>query len=66
MHYNCIWIFFRTLSTGQRGVVYEVNGDLVAVILDDSEEKGNEVNKEKKDPEQPAKPPVYWIQGMFV
>lgn len=41
-----------------------MNGDRVAVILDIS--GGNKVNEGEKDEkvaEQPAKPPVYWIDG---
>lgn len=51
----------RALSKGQRGEVYEVNGDRAAVILDIGEVKVNDVSKEDKEPEQPEKPPVYWI-----
>ncbi|XP_074273858.1 uncharacterized protein LOC141597328 isoform X2 [Silene latifolia] len=43
----------RQIPTGQRGEVYEVEKDRVAVILD----------KEEKDAsvEQDTKPPIYWI-----
>ncbi|KAK9691413.1 hypothetical protein RND81_09G195400 [Saponaria officinalis] len=43
----------REIPTGQRGEVYEVEKDRVAVILD----------KEEKDAssEKDAKPPIYWI-----
>lgn len=51
----------RALSKGQRGEVYEVNGDRAAVILDIGEDKVNDAGKEDKKPEQPEKPPVYWI-----
>ncbi|KAL5554245.1 hypothetical protein UlMin_041646 [Ulmus minor] len=51
----------RALSKGQRGEVYEVNGDQVAVVFYPNENKANEVNKEGKEPEQPAQPPIYWI-----
>lgn len=54
---------FRALSKGQRGEVYEVNGDRAAVILDIGEVKVNDVSKEDKEPEQPEKPPVYWLDG---
>lgn len=53
------------MSNGQRGVVYEVNGDRVAVILDINDNKENEVKKGEKESEQPAQPPVYWIPGTF-
>ncbi|KAF3449595.1 hypothetical protein FNV43_RR10324 [Rhamnella rubrinervis] len=51
----------RALSKGQRGEVYEVNGDRVAVVLDISETKVDGVKKEEKELEPPAQPPVYWI-----
>lgn len=54
---------FRALSKGQRGEVYEVNGDRAAIILDIGEDKVNDAGKEDKKPEQPEKPPVYWIHG---
>ncbi|VFQ69550.1 unnamed protein product [Cuscuta campestris] len=49
----------RTLASGQRGEVYELNGDQVAVILDNKmdEEKGE---KPMAMPEV-AKPSIYWI-----
>ncbi|KAL2938953.1 Protein MSP1 [Bienertia sinuspersici] len=43
----------REISTGQRGEVYEVEKDRVAVILDKGEKDGST--------EQDAKPPIYWI-----
>ncbi|BBG94688.1 P-loop containing nucleoside triphosphate hydrolases superfamily protein [Prunus dulcis] len=51
----------RPLPKGQRGEVYEVSGDRVAVLLDVKEKTGSEVDKEEKEGEQPANPPVYWI-----
>ncbi|THU61269.1 hypothetical protein C4D60_Mb07t21520 [Musa balbisiana] len=58
----------RSLSTGQRGEVYEVNGDQVAVILDNTgnkvEEGNSETTKEQNSEttkEQDAKPSIYWI-----
>ncbi|TXG56898.1 hypothetical protein EZV62_018211 [Acer yangbiense] len=52
----------RPLSSGQRGEVYEVNGDRVAVILDIvGDSKVNEGEKDDKVTEQLARPPVYWI-----
>ncbi|XP_050129586.1 uncharacterized protein LOC126606264 isoform X2 [Malus sylvestris] len=53
----------RPLPKGQRGEVYEVSGDRVAVILDVKQKAGTEVDKEEKDAEQPADPPVYWIHA---
>ncbi|XP_038983219.1 uncharacterized protein LOC120111017 isoform X2 [Phoenix dactylifera] len=51
----------RTLSNGQRGEVYEVNGDQVAVILDRMGNKMEEENKAESINEQDAKPSIYWI-----
>lgn len=53
----------RALSSGQRGEVYEVNGDRAAVILDISADNKGEGEKDDKVAEQPARPPVYWIDG---
>ncbi|KAG6775543.1 hypothetical protein POTOM_019019 [Populus tomentosa] len=55
---------FRPLSSGQRGEVYEMNGDQVAVILDiGNDNKSNEGEKDEKLQEQPAKAPVCWIDA---
>uniref|UniRef100_A0A803MNY4 AAA+ ATPase domain-containing protein n=1 Tax=Chenopodium quinoa TaxID=63459 RepID=A0A803MNY4_CHEQI len=43
----------REIPTGQRGEVYEVEKDRVAVILDRGEKDGSA--------EEDAKPPIYWI-----
>ncbi|OMP05199.1 hypothetical protein COLO4_08994 [Corchorus olitorius] len=52
----------RHLSSGQRGVVYEVNGDSVAVILDSSSDaKAEEEQKDEKSTEHSANPPVCWL-----
>ncbi|XP_048233684.1 uncharacterized protein LOC8286329 isoform X2 [Ricinus communis] len=51
----------RPLSSGQRGEIYEVNGDRVAVILDITSDKKENGEKDDKLKEQSAKPPVYWI-----
>ncbi|XP_058096599.1 uncharacterized protein LOC131242160 isoform X2 [Magnolia sinica] len=47
----------RPLSGGQRGEVYEVNGDQVAVILDSCTNKA----KDEKVTEQAGEPSIYWI-----
>ncbi|XP_022147527.1 uncharacterized protein LOC111016414 isoform X2 [Momordica charantia] len=52
----------RPLSNGQRGEVYEVDGDRVAVILDVNDVKQDGDNEEKSS-ESPPKPPVYWIHA---
>ncbi|CAJ2679628.1 peroxisomal ATPase pex6-like isoform X2 [Trifolium pratense] len=48
------------LNNGQRGEVYEVNGDRVAVILDINEEKANDSEVENLNNDR-KKPSVYWI-----
>lgn len=58
-----VWNVCRPLSNGQRGEVYEVNGDRVAVILDICEKNSNE--EEEKLKEEPSKPSIYWIDGIF-
>ncbi|KAL2591693.1 hypothetical protein AAZV13_12G025100 [Glycine max] len=50
----------RPLTKGQRGEVYEVNGDRVAVILDINEDRVNEGEVENLN-EDHTKPPIYWI-----
>jgi len=59
-----MWIYCRPLTNGQRGEVYEVNGDRVAVILDINEDKVNEGEVENFNDDH-AKPPVFWIHGKF-
>ncbi|RXH75834.1 hypothetical protein DVH24_042621 [Malus domestica] len=49
----------KPLPKGQRGEVYEVSGDRVAVLLDAKQMTGTEVDREEKDAEQRAHPPVY-------
>ncbi|XP_010261095.1 PREDICTED: uncharacterized protein LOC104600003 isoform X2 [Nelumbo nucifera] len=49
----------RSLSNGQRGEVFEVNGDRVAVILDNCEKTAEEKNE--KTAEQNDNPSIYWI-----
>ena len=61
IYYNC-----RTLSNGQRGEVYEINGDQVAVIFDPPEEVVADGNKDEADKVQNAKPAVYWVDSMLL
>ena len=61
IYYNC-----RTLSNGQRGEVYEINGDQVAVIFDPPEEVVADSNKDEADKVQNAKPAVYWVDSMLL
>ncbi|KAJ8548889.1 hypothetical protein K7X08_029870 [Anisodus acutangulus] len=51
----------RSMSNGQRGEIYEVNGDQVAVIFDVSEKQTVEEEKDKKPKAQDVKPSIYWI-----
>ncbi|XP_020866694.1 uncharacterized protein LOC9327621 isoform X2 [Arabidopsis lyrata subsp. lyrata] len=50
----------RPLSTGQRGEVYEVSGNRVAVIFDYGNDKTTE-GSEKKPAEQPQMLPIHWV-----
>lgn len=63
-NFNQMWIYCRPLTKGQRGEVYEVNGDRVAVILDINEDRVNEGEVENLN-EDHTKPPIYWIHGKF-
>ncbi|KAL7001520.1 hypothetical protein U1Q18_002672 [Sarracenia purpurea var. burkii] len=51
----------RPLSSGQRGEVYEVNEDRIAVILDINENRADEGEKAEKSSDEAIKPSVYWI-----
>ncbi|XP_047075693.1 uncharacterized protein LOC124685396 isoform X2 [Lolium rigidum] len=54
----------RTLSNGQRGEIYEINGDQVAVIFDPPDEKLADSTKDKANEdaeEEDAKSSVYWV-----
>ncbi|XP_059279244.1 uncharacterized protein LOC132033304 isoform X2 [Lycium ferocissimum] len=51
----------RSMSSGQRGEIYEVNGDQVAVIFDVSEKQTTEEEKDEKPKAQDVKPSIYWI-----
>jgi hypothetical protein len=54
--------YYRTLSNGQRGEVYETNGDQVAVIFEPPAQKlhdGDETSKE----EDANSPSIYWVDG---
>ncbi|KAJ9549341.1 hypothetical protein OSB04_021884 [Centaurea solstitialis] len=55
----------RPLATGQRGEIYEINGERVAVILDSTEDKAEDVKDDEKL-EQSAKPSIYWIHAKHV
>ncbi|XP_073297057.1 uncharacterized protein [Primulina huaijiensis] len=51
----------RTLCSGQRGEVYEVNGDDVAVVFDTFGHSTKEVQQDEKGSEPAAQPSVCWI-----
>jgi hypothetical protein len=53
----------RTLSNGQRGEVYEINGDQVAVIFDPPE-KSHDGDEDIASTEETAKPTIYWVDCM--
>ncbi|KQK01924.1 uncharacterized protein LOC100831043 isoform X2 [Brachypodium distachyon] len=55
----------RTLSTGQRGEVYEINGDQVAVIFDPPTEKLHDGDKDETS-EENATPSVYWVDAQDI
>ncbi|TVU11987.1 hypothetical protein EJB05_45601 [Eragrostis curvula] len=57
--YTCI--SGRTLLNGQRGEIYEINGDQVAVIFDPPEEKLADGKNDEANEEQHTKPAVYWV-----
>ncbi|EOA38842.1 hypothetical protein CARUB_v10011191mg [Capsella rubella] len=50
----------RPLSSGQRGEVYEVSGNRVAVIFDCGDDKTTEGN-EKNSAEKPQMLPIHWV-----
>ncbi|XP_023004444.1 uncharacterized protein LOC111497752 isoform X1 [Cucurbita maxima] len=52
----------RPLSNGQRGEVYEVDGDRVAVILDMHDVKPDG-DKDETSSKSASKPPIYWIHA---
>ncbi|KAF3530202.1 hypothetical protein DY000_02042333 [Brassica cretica] len=50
----------RPLTTGQRGEIFEVNGNRVAVVFDNEGDTSSE-GSEKKPKKQSQKPNVHWI-----
>ncbi|KAM3243682.1 hypothetical protein ACQJBY_055554 [Aegilops geniculata] len=54
----------RTLSNGQRGEVYEINGDQVAVIFDPPAEKLHDGDENSKA--ENAKPSIYWVDAQDI
>ncbi|KAI7753292.1 hypothetical protein M8C21_028336, partial [Ambrosia artemisiifolia] len=55
----------RPLATGQRGEIFEINGERVAVILDSVEDKADD-SKDDEKAEQSATPSIYWIHAKHV
>ncbi|OVA17037.1 AAA+ ATPase domain [Macleaya cordata] len=51
----------RPLSSGQRGEVYEVNGDRVAVIVDNGEKKTKGGQMDEETAEEASKSSIHWI-----
>ncbi|XVF44539.1 hypothetical protein PTKIN_Ptkin02bG0132600 [Pterospermum kingtungense] len=51
----------RPLSSGQRGEVYEVNGDTVAVLFDIGSDNKAKQERDEKSTEDSASPPVHWL-----
>ncbi|XP_062222011.1 uncharacterized protein LOC133921230 isoform X2 [Phragmites australis] len=56
----------RTLSNGQRGEVYEINGDQIAVIFDPPTEKSHDDDKDVTSKEENAKPTSYWVDSQDI
>lgn len=50
----------RPLTTGQRGEIFEVNGNRVAVVFDNEGDTSSE-GSEKKPKKQSQKPNIHWI-----
>ncbi|KAL8208163.1 hypothetical protein R6Q57_007575 [Mikania cordata] len=55
----------RPIATGQRGEIFEINGERVAVILDTAEGKADDAKDDEKS-EQSATPSIYWIHAKHV
>lgn len=49
---------------GQRGEVYEVKGNQVAVILDMTGKKASE-GEDEKQTDEPAESQMRWLDGIF-
>ncbi|CAN6919415.1 unnamed protein product [Brassica oleracea] len=53
-------LLYLPLTTGQRGEIFEVNGNRVAVVFDNEGDKSSE-GSEKKPKKQSQKPNIHWI-----
>ncbi|RLM79518.1 uncharacterized protein C2845_PM12G27110 [Panicum miliaceum] len=58
----------RVLSNGQRGEVYEINGDQVAVIFDPPTptEESHDHDEDITSKEENAKPTIYWVDAQDI
>lgn len=57
---------YRTLSKGQRGEVYEINGDQVAVIFDPLAEKLHDGDNDATSKEENTEASIYWVDCMLL
>ncbi|KAL8201416.1 hypothetical protein R6Q57_012755 [Mikania cordata] len=55
----------RSIATGQRGEIYEIDGERVAVILDIAEDKTDDA-KDNEKLEQSATSSIYWLHMKHV
>jgi hypothetical protein len=55
---------FRSLSSGARGEVFEINGDHVAVIFDSVKDKLEDKSEDAK--EQDETHSIYWVDSMLL
>ncbi|KAF2946962.1 uncharacterized protein [Oryza sativa Japonica Group] len=56
----------RTLSKGQRGEVYEINGDQVAVIFDPLAEKLHDGDNDATSKEENTEASIYWVDSQDI
>ncbi|KAI3812336.1 hypothetical protein L1987_17043 [Smallanthus sonchifolius] len=55
----------RSIATGQRGEIYEIDGERIAVILDSAENKADDA-KDNEKLEQSATSSIYWLHMKHV
>ncbi|KAF0933020.1 hypothetical protein E2562_013776 [Oryza meyeriana var. granulata] len=56
----------RTLSKGQRGEVYEINGDQVAVIFDPLAKELHDGDNDATSKDENAKASIYWVDSQDI
>lgn len=61
-NYDTFKDMFRPLSSGQRGVVCEMNGNVALVLLESDEKETGGASSDKLS----ANHALHWIQGIFV